>query len=57
MLAYNWLFYYNSQLYLLSLFVVRTGFEPVRQAQQLGIVFINVGALPITVFPYQGTLT
>ena len=30
--------------------VVRTGFEPVRQAQQLGIVFINVGSLPITVF-------
>jgi hypothetical protein len=30
-------------------FVVRTGFEPVRQAQLLGMVFINVGSLPITV--------
>jgi hypothetical protein len=36
--------------------IIRTGFEPISQAQQLGIVFINVGLLPITVFTYQGTL-
>ena len=30
MLAYSWVFQYNSQLYLLSfVFVVRTGIEPV----------------------------
>jgi len=36
-------------LYVLFL-VVQVGFEPTSPAQQRGIVFINVGFLPITVF-------